>query len=89
MVLFVVIALLAGCALSSFRVQILLPIGAFMLIGLVTSGLLQSDSPGRIAIAALAAFAALQLGYLAGVVISYALSRRSNPAVRPLSESLR
>jgi hypothetical protein len=70
MTLFALICLLVGMTLGQrFKVLILLPAIALTLVVAIGVGIARADAPWAVVLAAAAAIASLQIGYLGGVGI--------------------
>ena len=78
MMLLAIPSLLVGAVLAQrFRVMILLPATAMMLVLAAVAGLLQSYTVWGIVVLAAAGGASLQIGYLFGLGLHYLLETRS------------
>jgi hypothetical protein len=90
----VVISFAAGIALAQwFRVLILVPAMSTVLVGTITAGIARADDVWSIALVAIAAVAALQIGYLIGIwlrsFIVGARFARASRRLTPTSEAAR
>ena len=89
-ILFVVISLVAGIALGQrFKILILVPVMSLALVGTIAAGIARADNVWSIALMAIAAVTALQIGYLIGIWLrSFIVSARfARPS--PASEETR
>jgi hypothetical protein len=90
----VVISFVAGIALGQwFRVLILVPAMSTVLVGTIAAGIARADDVWSIALVAIAAVAALQIGYLIGIwlqsfIVGARLARASR-RLTPTSEAAR
>jgi hypothetical protein len=82
------ISLLVGAALGQrFKVMVLMPAIAIVLVLAVGTGVAHAQTAWSIVLMAVAAATCLQIGYLIGIFIRHvlvaALSRRSSPLTSP------
>jgi len=78
-----ILSWLVGAVLAQrFKVRILLPATAIVVVAAAATGLIQSDTVGWTILMVAAAGASLQIGYMFGLGVRYLLEARSTESPR-------